>query len=63
MEFLATQQCIHSLMNIAKQATCITHQPRHQQNHPPYCSPFLEQNNNLSIRTLIFFNHGLGFNN
>jgi hypothetical protein len=63
MEFLAPQECIHSLMNIAKQATSITHQPEHQQNPPPCCSHFLKQKNNLSVRTLIFFNHGLRFNN
>jgi hypothetical protein len=63
MEFLATQQCIHSLMNIAKQAISIIHQPMHQQNHPPCCFLFLELKNKLSVRTLTSFKHGLGFNN
>jgi len=62
MEFLVTQQCIHSLMNIAKQAIGITHQHGHQQN-PPHCFPFLERKKNPLVRTLISFNHGLGFNN
>jgi len=42
MEFLTKQQCIHSLMNIAKQAIGITHRPGHQQNHLLCHSPFLE---------------------
>jgi hypothetical protein len=50
-------------MNIAKQAIGITHRLGHQQNPLPCYSPFLEYKNNLSIRTLIFFNHGLRFNN
>jgi hypothetical protein len=62
IEFLTKQQCIHSLMNIAKQAIGITHRPRHQQNHLPCHSPFLEQKNNLLVRTLTSFDHGLGFN-
>jgi hypothetical protein len=59
LEFPTTQQCIHSLMNIVKQAIGIIHQPWQQQNHPPCCFLiFWNKKKNLLVKTLTSFNKG-----